>query len=178
MVRLGLIPKMVRVKKETDEAEAIGTKPEFVEPRPDTINSMPPVSQTLRGFRIAVLYRHCHETRLAESVGASFLHVYRYAPDTSQDEFETYWDTEVKRARADGLTLIVLKNRIGSATPWCSMLEQIEEKEWYGGEKRERLRFVMREDLLDAIAGDSDGGLLYDSWGDVIEEFHAHNSLP
>ena len=58
------------------------------------------------------------------------------------------------------------------------MLEQIEENEWYGCEKKERLRFVTKEDLLDTIAGDSDGGLLYDSWGDVIKESQLHNSLP
>ena len=70
------------------------------------------------------------------------------------------------------MALIVLKNLFCSVTPWCEawclMPEPIEENEWYGCEKKERIRFVMRQDLLDAIAGDTDGGILYDSWGDVI----------
>eukprot|EP00578_Thalassiosira_sp_NH16_P027810 CAMPEP_0181105186 /NCGR_PEP_ID=MMETSP1071-20121207/15836_1 /TAXON_ID=35127 /ORGANISM="Thalassiosira sp., Strain NH16" /LENGTH=41 /DNA_ID= /DNA_START= /DNA_END= /DNA_ORIENTATION= len=41
------------------------------------------MAHTLSGFRIAILYGNCHEVSLAESVGASLLHVYRYAPDTS-----------------------------------------------------------------------------------------------
>ena len=90
----------------------------------------------MSGFRIAILLWHCHEAT-SESVGASLLHAYQNAPHKS------YWNTEVKRARADGLTLIVLKNLFCSVIPWCEawclMLEQIEENKWYGCEKKERL---------------------------------------
>eukprot|EP00578_Thalassiosira_sp_NH16_P019948 CAMPEP_0181099914 /NCGR_PEP_ID=MMETSP1071-20121207/12911_1 /TAXON_ID=35127 /ORGANISM="Thalassiosira sp., Strain NH16" /LENGTH=148 /DNA_ID=CAMNT_0023182603 /DNA_START=232 /DNA_END=675 /DNA_ORIENTATION=- len=145
--------------------DTINSMPSVSQMKPDTINSMPSVSQTLSAFRIAILYPQEDIARRAKSVGASLLLVYQDGPRTSRDEFETYWNAEVKRARLDGLTLIVMKNRDGIMTTSCYYkLKQIEENEWYGCEKKESLRFVMREDLVNAIEGKSDGGLLYDSW--------------
>ena len=129
------------------------------------------MNQILSGYRVVILHEHNHSftAGVAKSVGASVLHIYRDAPSSSLAEFETFWNREVQRADADGMTLIILKNRHGTQTLWCPLLEQMEENEWDGGDKNGRLRFVTTSCFHDTIRGESAGGLLYDSWGDVVE---------
>lgn len=123
----------------------------------------------LSGYRIGLLNANSYEGALAKSVGASLLHIYRDAPSTSQAEFATFWNQEVQRAQVDGMSLVVMKNRYGARTPFHPFLDSIEENEWQCAEKPGRLRFVSDRDLMKTIRGESDGGLLYDSWGDAIQ---------
>ena len=113
------------------------------------------MDEILSGYRIGMLYEHSYEGGLSKSVGASLLHIYRDAPSTSKVAFQSFWNAEVQRAQVDGYTLIIMKNRYGIRTPWCPMLENMEETEWYENAKK--------------VEDDSDGGLMYDSWGDVVE---------
>ena len=43
------------------------------------------------------------------------------------------------------------------------------ENEWNSANKTGRLRIVYDRDLMKTIRGESDRGLLYDSWGDAVE---------
>ena len=129
--------------------------------------------QILSGYRIGVLREtSLYEVALATSVGASAVHIYKGAHlCTSQAEFEMYLASEMQSAKDEGETLVVLRDRYGLRTRYCSFLDQIEEKEFYGAEKENgcRLIFTTTKCLNEAIRGDSDGGYLYDSWHDVVE---------
>lgn len=123
-----------------------------------------------------------YDATLAQSVGASILNIHHDAENFNPSEFEPYVKSQLQRAKDDGVTLLILKNRYGHRTRWCDTLQRMEEKEFFGAEKKaeegQRLLFVSTMSLRDAINGDSHGGTndVYDSWGDVVERGDNNNS--
>lgn len=81
--------------------------------------------QILSGFRIGVLSPNSlYEVALATSVGASAVKIYEEAIQcNSQAEFETYLNLEMRRAKDEGETLVVLRRPL--RTRWCGFLDQI-----------------------------------------------------
>ena len=98
--------------------------------------------QILSGFRIGVLSPNSlYEVALATSVGASAVKIYEEAIQcNSQAEFETYLNLEMRRAKDEGETLVVLRRPL--RTRWCGFLDHIEEKEFYGAEKEHGSRVL------------------------------------
>lgn len=132
------------------------------------------VSNTLRGYRIGLLkdyslsglYSDRRKWLQVKSQAGplSTLPIFQYAPSSEYNQFKIWWDAQMRQAREEKLTLIVVDVN-DSNNSWRQLLKRIEEEEWDGGVE-DGLKFTKLDNLLEAI---STGALPLDMWGDGIE---------
>lgn len=97
---------------------------------------------------------------LAQSAGAKILRVYNDAPDSSQSEFDTWWNTQQQLAIDGKMVLVVVDSKSSKCRPFNTWLH-----------KRNDVQFTSAKHLAQAITGNNgEGDLLLDAKKEVIEK--------
>jgi hypothetical protein len=97
---------------------------------------------------------------LAQSAGAKILRVYDDAPNSSQSQFDTWWNTQQQIAIDGKMVLVVVDSKSSKCRPFNTWLQ-----------KRNDVRFTSAKHLAQAITGNNgEGDLLLDAKKEVIEK--------
>lgn len=102
---------------------------------------------------------------LAQSAGAKILRVYHDAPNSSQSQFDTWWNTQQQIAIDGKMVLVVVDSKSSKCKPFNTWLH-----------KRNDVRFTSAKHLAQAITGNNgEGDLLLDAKKEVIEKMEGWN---
>ena len=130
----------------------------------DALNYSGDCSTALKGYCIAV-FMEDDNGPLAQSAGAKILRVYDDAPNSSQSQFDTWWNTQQQIAIDGKMVLVVVDSKSSKCKPFNTWLH-----------KRNDVRFTSAKHLAQAITGNNgEGDLLLDAKKEVIEKMEGWN---
>ncbi|KAL7491949.1 hypothetical protein ACHAWT_004673 [Skeletonema menzelii] len=122
-------------------------------------------SKALQGYCVAVMMEDDNGP-LAQSAGAKFLKVYN-APDTSQADFDNWWNTQQQMAIEGKMVLVLVDSKSSKCKPYSTWLH-----------KRNDVRLTSAKHLAQAITGNNgEGDLLFDSKKEAIEKMEGWDAV-
>ena len=103
---------------------------------------------------------------LAQSAGAKILKVYN-APDTSQADFDNWWNTQQEMAIDGKMVLVLVDSKSSKCRPYNTWLH-----------KRNDVRLTSAKHLAQAITGNNgEGDLLFDSKKEAIQKMEGWDAV-
>eukprot|EP00984_Skeletonema_dohrnii_P017817 scaffold8186_cov132-Skeletonema_dohrnii-CCMP3373.AAC.4 len=122
-------------------------------------------SRALQGYCIAVMMEDDNGP-LAQSAGAKILKVYD-APDSSQADFNNWWNTQQQAAIDDKMVLVLVDSKSSKCKPYNTWLH-----------KRNDVRLTSAKHLAQAITGNNgEGDLLLDAKKEAIEKMEGWDAV-
>ena len=123
-------------------------------------------SKALQGYCVAVMMEDDNGP-LAQSAGAKILKVYN-APDSSQAEFDKWWNTQQQIAIDAKMVLVLVDSKSSKCKPYNTWLHK----------RNNDVRLTSAKHLAQAITGnDGEGDLLLDAKKEVIEKMEGWDAV-